>query len=183
MWGPGIAALIICAFKVKQFKMFSIFGTSIWRSCLIFFLPFIAISVLNQQPKLFFLCGFALTSTLGEELGWRFFLQNTLTVKSRILKYIIIGSLWEFWHFTTRTHVGNLNQIMIRLLIFYSLLIFMSFLIGEAYNKTKSILVAVTLHLSFNLALSEEISKGQVAVAIVVPLYLLIILFWPKENI
>ena len=48
---------------------------------------------------------------LGEELGWRGFLQDALRPLARLPRYVLLGAIWEFWHFTNRTHQGSLAEI------------------------------------------------------------------------
>jgi hypothetical protein len=42
-------------------------------------------------------------SILGEELRWRGFLQDALRPLPPVKRFVLIGVMWEFWHFTTRT--------------------------------------------------------------------------------
>ncbi len=183
MWGPAIAAaLATFLFKTGRWSS-TLAGTSLWRSCAILFAPFVALAFLHKSLTPLFLIIFALISTLGEELGWRGFLQNSLARQSRTIRYVIIGVLWEFWHFTSRTHVGTLPQIFTRLAIFCLLLVVLSFIIGYVVERTKSLLVAVTLHASFNLSLGEEIQNGWQAVLIALPLWGVLLYTWPKAAV
>ena len=65
---------------------------------------------------------------LGEELGWRGFLQDALRPLTPYKKYIIIGVMWELWHFTNRMSAGLEISTFIRVGIFIVALIILSFL-------------------------------------------------------
>jgi membrane protease YdiL (CAAX protease family) len=67
---------------------------------------------------------FGLITHLGEELGWRGWLQDHLKIESPIKKSFAISVMWELWHFTNRTTQGPLLIIIIRVFAF---IIFCSF--------------------------------------------------------
>ena len=160
MWGPALSALIVLfLFKASHKRRITLFGNSFFMSTMFVILPILYLSFFgleNEQGKLshfypLIIIGISLISTFGEEMGWRGFLQDNLNELRPWKKYVLIGVLWEFWHFTTRTQYGEPFQICIRLLISYPTVILLSFLIGWVTERTKSILVATTLHLWINL--------------------------------
>jgi membrane protease YdiL (CAAX protease family) len=83
---------------------------------------------------------------LGEELGWRGFLQDALRPLPRGWRYLAIGILWEFWHFTNRTHGPDVSETVRGLMVSYPTVIALSVAIGEATDRARSLVVAVTLH-------------------------------------
>lgn len=90
--------------------------------------------------------------------------------------------MWEFWHFTNRIHSGTSTEVFKRLLIFYPTVIILSALMGELVDRTRSLLVAMTLHGSIILLLSDEIPQGWIAVAGSVPIWIYLLKTWPKDT-
>ena len=80
MWGPGLAALIcFLIFKKSHVRTISFFGTSVTKSLLFWFIPILALSIFSiegQEAIAVPIKGFLMI--LGEELGWRGFLQDAL---------------------------------------------------------------------------------------------------------
>lgn len=83
---------------------------------------------------------------LGEELGWRGFLQDALRPLPFIPRFLMIGILWELWHFTNRTTHRSPEVLAITLAISYPTSILLSFLIGVAVERSRSLCIAVTLY-------------------------------------
>jgi uncharacterized protein len=154
MWGPGLSA-IICffLFKGQHQRTITFFGSSVWKSLAFYFFPFLALSIpgiegmgmnAHLAPLVFSLIGFI--SILGEELGWRGFLQDAVRPLSPVSRYILIGVLWELWHFTNRTAHVDLSHAIVRVALFMVITILLSYIIGIAADKSRSLIVAVTLH-------------------------------------
>lgn len=160
MWGPGLAALAcFVIFRKTHRRRITLAGTSVARSLAFYLAPLLALAALGAEAggmsghlwplACIVICLF---TTFGEELGWRGFLQDALHPLSPVKRYILIGVMWEAWHFTNRTSHGEIGDIMLRLAIFYPFCILMSWLFGSAVERSKSILVAHTFHLWVNLA-------------------------------
>ena len=185
MWGPGLAALVcFVIFRRSHVRSITLLGASWIRSIGMFILPF-AVLVIAGSPVLY---GYHLrplqamvpmfVSILGEELGWRGFLQDTLRPLRPAKRFVLIGVLWEFWHFTTRTtHGWSLKRIAVTLLISYTAIIILSFIIGYAAERTKSLTVAAALHMYVDLILNN-LAYGKVLL-LVLPVWLIIIVTWP----
>ena len=128
MWGPGLAALLcFIIFKRSHLRTITFFGTSVAKSLLFWFLPILALSVFSiegEEAIAVPIIGFLMI--LGEELGWRGFLQDTLRPISPYKRYIIIGVLWELWHFTKRMSAGFQFSTFLRIGIFIIALIILS---------------------------------------------------------
>ncbi len=84
---------------------------------------------------------------LGEEFGWRGYLQQALAPMKTIPKIFLIAVLWYLWHlnffspeFTLKTHIIHFSSIVLGT---WGLL--------RITEMTKSILFASAVHLSFNL--------------------------------
>jgi membrane protease YdiL (CAAX protease family) len=120
-------------------------------------------------------------SILGEELGWRGFLQDALRPLSPIKRFVLIGVLWEFWHFTTRTaHGWSPQRIAVTLLISYSAVILLSFVLGYAAERSCSVVVAVSLHLYVDVLLNNL--DLYIPLLLALPIWVLLLLTWPKAE-
>ena len=198
MWGPGIAALIMLVlFHRRHVRTVTFFGTSVVRSTAFYLVPMVALA-LAYAPELLrgdtlwllirlVVIGFLLI--LGEELGWRGFLQDALRPLPPVRRYALIGILWELWHFTNRTHVGPLVAILIRVSLFIGILFVLSWIFGEAVERTHSLVVAVTLHAWFNtiFAASRFFSasplRAVVVLALAVVFWAYLLRKWPPGQI
>lgn len=83
---------------------------------------------------------------LGEEYGWRGYLQQALAPMKAPFRILLIAILWYFWHlnfllpdFTVKTH-----------LIFFGFLLLGSWGLQKISEGTGSILFVAAVHLSFN---------------------------------
>jgi membrane protease YdiL (CAAX protease family) len=124
-----------------------------------------------------------LFTILGEELGWRGFLQDALRPLSPLKRYVLIGVLWEFWHFTNRTTHGSLKQIVLFLAIFYPVGIILSWLIGEATERGKSLLIAVTLHAWFDIVVTFPGARTYIALALSIIFWIVLLMRWNKDKV
>jgi membrane protease YdiL (CAAX protease family) len=191
MWGPGLSA-IICffLFRKSHSRTITLLGTSVAKSLAFYFIPIAALAIVGLRgadslashlsPILFSAIGFI--SILGEELGWRGFLQDALRPMNPVKKYLLIGVMWEFWHFTTRTTHGGLLQIMARVGIFLSVVIVLAFLIGKAAEKSKSVTVAVTLHAWFDMLFEFGAWQTYLVFALSVPFWIYMLSAWNKKR-
>lgn len=147
MWGPGLSALIcFMLFRKTHPKTITFFGTSVVKSLLFWFVPMIALFVFvlkGEDRYLLPVLGFLMI--LGEELGWRGFLQDAVRPLPEVKRYILIGVMWELWHFTNRMRSFELST-FIRVGVFMLVTILLSFILGKLTDKTKALIVAVTLH-------------------------------------
>jgi MYXO-CTERM domain-containing protein len=153
MWGPGLAALALLGLRQRrQPRTITFFGSSPAWSIAFFVVPIIALAcvyapIVRGRAALIGVLGLiGFFNILGEELGWRGYLQDALRPLSRVWRYVAIGALWEFWHFTNRTHGQDLSG-MVRVLAFsYPIVIALAAIFGEAADRSRSLTVAVTLH-------------------------------------
>lgn len=188
MWGPGISG-IICylLFKKKIERRISFFGSSVQKSILFYALPMIALLLVGVRGfegfKLSFLFAFlGFFSILGEEIGWRGFLQDSLRQMTPFKKYIIIGLLWEVWHFTTRTTSGTTLGILFKILVFSIVTILLAFLLGKAVEKTQSIIVPATLHMWITFQFEFGSTTTLIIFCISLPFWIYMIFTWNKSN-
>ena len=182
MWGPGIAA-IICFFLFRKthIRTISFFGTSVIKSLLFWFIPIIALSIssLNGAEALAIpFIGFLII--LGEELGWRGFLQDALRNISPIKRAIIIGVMWELWHFTNRMSAGLQVSTFLRVGIFIVALIIISFLLHKLTDKTKSLVIAVTVHSWINILFEYSSTSTYLVFGLSLPFWAYLVWTWEK---
>lgn len=97
---------------------------------------------------------------LGEELGWRGLLQDHLNQRIGWLEAsLVIGVIWLIWHLPLWTIDSPHAQIALPLFAAHCMLY--SVIIGAAYTISgDSILPAILLHLTFNLAANFAIFAG-----------------------
>lgn len=188
MWGPGAAALVCFAvFRRSHVRKITILGTSWLRSIGFYALPFILLATAGS-PVLY---GYHLPpllaaipmfiSILGEELGWRGYLQDALRPLAGGKRFVLIGVLWEFWHFTTRTtHGWSIKRVALTLLVSYTAVILLSFIIGYAAERSKSVVVAAAIHTYVDLLLNNLAYSG--VLLLVLPLWAIMIATWPDRR-
>lgn len=130
----------------------------------------------NQQSFSFFILNILITGigfsiltslmTIGEEIGWRGFLQKKLLEKNSLLKSLIfLGLIWGFWHFPLITNGFNYPEYPIwgAFLIFPLSTVFISFFMGWLTLNSKSIWPAVLAHGGINsiMTLLFEMDFGE----------------------
>jgi len=91
---------------------------------------------------------------LGEELGWRGYLQEKMLRKFGLEKgFVLLGAVWGFWHLPLILMGYNFpTQPILGALIFMPIgTIFMGMFIGWIYLRTRSIWIASLAHAAMNL--------------------------------
>jgi hypothetical protein len=191
MWGPGIAA-IICfrIFRRTHLKTITLLGSSTSQSVIFYLFPFLAHMLTSLMPfqyrhdmhmTPFVYAELGLLNIVGQEFGWRGYLQDAVRPLPKIFRYTLIGILWELWHFTSRTAFGSLTDIATRIIIFYPISILFSWLIGEATDRSRSLFVAFTLHFWFYMLYDSRDINIAVTIALSVPVWLYLLYNW-KQN-
>src|SRR5690606_25600752 len=87
-------------------------------------------------------CSFLLVYNLMEEYAWRGYLFDDLKPIHFVLKSLISGIFWVFWHlliFKNFDQYGGFGIFILFCIIF-------SFILTFAVSRTKSILVAAAIH-------------------------------------
>ena len=113
---------------------------------------------LSASPLLIvviFIFGLTVSGGLNEEPGWRGFAQPYLNDKySALTASLIIGVVWAFWHLpyfvipiTPHSGFTLVNQVG-----WFLGIIFLSVILGWAYNNTGSVLIVMVLHAMVNTA-------------------------------
>jgi membrane protease YdiL (CAAX protease family) len=118
-------------------------------------------------------------STLGEELGWRGFLQGSLRPLGRVRGYLLVALMWEAWHFTSHLK-GTLTEVLSRMSIYIPLVVAIMFLLGFVVERTDSLLLAVTLHEWLDIAVDSGGTYLMWAALACIPLWLWLIWTWPE---
>ncbi len=97
---------------------------------------------------------------LGEELGWRGVMQHQLNQRLGWLEAsLLVGAVWFIWHLPLWTIDSPQSEISPHLFALHCL--FYAVIIGAAYTLSGgSILPAILLHLTFNLASNAAIFAG-----------------------
>lgn len=88
-----------------------------------------------------------LIGSIGEELGWRSFLQPNLEKKNSVLlASIIVGLIWGFWH------IGHYKNGLIFMIGFLIFTVSASIILAWILRDTRySILISVLFHTSINI--------------------------------
>jgi len=92
--------------------------------------------------------------TLGEEIGWRGFLQEKMLIKFGLNKgFILLGIIWGYWHMPVVLMGFNFpNHPVLGALFFMPLgTVFIGIFLGWLYLKTQSIWIPALAHASANL--------------------------------
>ncbi|WP_299220500.1 type II CAAX endopeptidase family protein [uncultured Aquimarina sp.] len=113
--------------------------------------------------------GFSLIHSLlaiGEEIGWRGFLQKKLLEKNSLLKSLVfLGLVWGFWHFPLIINGFNYPEYPIwgAFLLFPVITVFISFFMGWLTLNSKSVWPAVFAHGGLNsvMTLLFEMDFGE----------------------
>jgi hypothetical protein len=119
-------------------------------------------------------------STLGEELGWRGFLQGALQPVGRMRGYLLLALMWEVWHFTSHTK-GAWDEVISRLAIIVPAIVVITFALAFLTERTGSVVLATAVHEWIDLAVDPGghfLWAGLAAV----PVRLWITWTWPKRN-
>ncbi len=112
---------------------------------------------------------------LGEELGWRGYLQLELNKRFSLLKSsLIVGAIWGVWHLPLWFVSGFQGANLLLYILFFMLgLVAFSVIIGEVYARGGNLLYAILLHQMLNFAgrlleVDELVALGGVSAVYVV---------------
>jgi membrane protease YdiL (CAAX protease family) len=179
MWGPGIAGIVCYALYRRMFKKeITVLGRSAVQSIAMWVVPFLLLAALGlREPggsidhvTPLTLIGLGLLTIWGEEVGWRWFLQDYLAPLPRLRKYVLIGVLWELWHLRFLGKLGQpILSILLTSLVVMVVTVLLSIAIGYVTDRTRSLAFAAALHAWVNLCLEfpqmhTYIAAGAMAV-------------------
>jgi uncharacterized protein len=200
MWGPGIAAIIVMFVlfrpQHRSRRTITFLGTSAGRSLLFWSVPLILLG-LAYMPEISrngdwllipALATLGYFTVVGEELGWRGFLQDALRPLPRLPRYVLIGVMWELWHFTTRWGSHSPLSAASHMALIAGIAVALSFVIGEATDRSRSLTVAVTLHSWVNMMFEVEgmlqapALRAYLVGAVSVLLWIGLLWTWPRKK-
>ena len=81
-----------------------------------------------------------------EEYAWRGYLQQELGGLHHMLKYVVIGALWYFWHLSFLENTDILANVL-----FFGTLVLGSWGIGQVAVLTRSIGASACFHFVVNI--------------------------------
>jgi uncharacterized protein len=186
-WGPALAAIaVFYLFPGARNRSASLPGSSWIRSVLCFATPilFACIGYAVQSKHFSYSLVYYLMvggfSTLGEELGWRGYLQGALRPWGRLRGYLLLALMWEVWHFTSHTK-GSLGEVISRLEIIVPAVVVITFALAFLTERTGSVILATAVHEWIDLGVD---SGGYLLWAGLasVPVWLWLIRTWPKRS-
>jgi hypothetical protein len=184
--GPAVGALLaLVLFRRTHHRTVSLLGSSPWRSLVFVAVPLALMTLAGaggESPHLAGLLG-GLSYTLyalGEELGWRGFLQDALRPLAPSRRFALIGVLWGAWHLTTFAR-GSLGEVVLRTAVMFPLLfIGGSWGLGQAVERTKSLAVASMLHLVFNLSRALPTREALGVLGVSAGVWFVLLRAWPR---
>lgn len=184
MWGPGLAAIMVFfAYPQMRTRFLALSGSSWKRSILCFLVPicfaWIAYAVVSKKfsEKLVFDLIVWNFACLGEELGWRGFLQGALQPLGRVRGCLVISLMWTVWHLPT-----TWDRLISHLEVLFPALVALTFVMAFLTERTGSLALPVILHAWFDLWFSPG-GYFQWAALAAVPLWIWMIWKWPKPKV
>jgi len=114
-------------------------------------------------------CFFAFIYNIMEEYAWRGYLIESMGKIPFILKSLISGILWAIWHLLIFENFDQYGGFW----IFLAFCIIFSFILTFAVQRTKSILVAATIH--------AFIIQTNIAAILCFSIFMLLLIFWNKK--
>lgn len=192
MWGPGIAALVCMrVFGRGAGPRISLAGRAPLRAAAFYVLPILALAVLGVQSREFgpgtahamvlLVAAVGFVNVLGEELGWRGYLQETLAHRSPLQRYGLVGLLWIAWHFTNLFASRDGSELLRYLAWYVPVTLALSVFIGEATRRTRALVVAVTLHAWVNLLWEMPGSSTYAVGVAALPFWAWLWWTWPSQ--
>jgi membrane protease YdiL (CAAX protease family) len=192
MWGPGLSALLCWRlFRGAWPRPTTLTGGHPWRACAFYGVPALALAIpgVTLQPgqppvhALVPLLGLiGLFNILGEELGWRGFLQDALRPLPPLRRWLLIGLMWTGWHFTNLFAHSEGIELVKYLAWYLPATIALSVLCGSAVLRSRAVLVSVTFH-SWVVGLFETPEIGSwIVLGLSIPFWAWLLWTWPQHG-
>lgn len=171
-----LAALLFYSFSGKRQEI-TLFGNNTIKSLLFPLVLFTCYSVYGipnnhgVNPHLWALlfCMLAFIYNIMEEYAWRGYLIEALGKARYVVKSIISGTLWCFWHLLIFADFDQYGGFW----IFLAFCIVFSFILTFAVLRTKSIIVAAAIH--------AFIIQINIAALICFVVFMVLLLVWNKK--
>jgi len=166
--GPLIAALVCYRLDRTTPRRIGLFGNDRVGSMLAALIPLIVFPIAGYVKggargllyTVVAVC-IALLYSLGEEAGWRGYLQDALMPLSARKRYLLVGVLWWAWHCRFTNYF--------EWVVFPLIVIASAFVLGYVAEKTRSLLVVASMHavimlLTMNGSVSPAFGVAGVAI-------------------
>lgn len=191
--GVFVGALIAIYLLRKERKVeISFFGTSKMKGLLMSVIPIVLLAIIGVKNEYGINANlYGLIAVFGsliycimEEFGWRGYLQEEFKGLKPVKRYLLIGSVWYFWHLSFLTEATLSEN-----LFFFGMLLFGSWGIGQVAESTKAILASACFHLIIQIMMFNSLIKNGldgtqklIILGISVSLWIIILGKWKKEN-
>lgn len=126
---------------------------------------------INRHVWAFVICFFALIYNIMEEYAWRGYLIESLGKVNYMIKSLVSGIFWSIWHLLIFSNFEQYGGFW----VFFAFCIIFAFILTYAVSRTKSILVAATIH--------AFIIQINIAAFICFVIFVLLVLTWNKRLI
>ena len=179
--GPLLAGLICYRlFRVKNETGVSLLGEQPVFSVLICAVTLVVFCLTHGGSALAALLVYLLMQflyCLGEEFGWRHYLQNATAWMNEWLQSFAIGVIWFFWHYSflgdpQEQLLGNAVPAWAFPPVMIVLLTLLSYLFGMMVKRTKSLLFPTVGHVLFKLDMVTMLVSGC--------LMAVLLIFWKR---
>ena len=150
--------------------------------------PFALVANLSVMAVVVIFFDSLIRGPLGEELGWRGYLQNELNKRFSLLKAsLIVGVIWSLWHLPLWFISGFQGIDLLLYIVFFMVgLIAFSVIIGFVYGRGRNLIYAILLHQMLNfsgrLLEMDELTVLGGTSAVYVAIALMVTLIWLKST-
>ena len=195
MWGPGLAALVCWRlFRARVARTASLLGGAPLRALAFYFVPLSVLAACgtriqdlagwqNVHAIVLAIAVVGFVNTLGEELGWRGFLRDSLAPLSLLERGALSGLIWAAWHFTNLFAGRQDGEAVLAHLAWYvPLTIVLSILLDAGVSRSRALVVAITWHTWMNLAWELGGSTKWWVLAAALPFWALLLATWPRPE-
>jgi hypothetical protein len=97
-------------------------------------------------------------------------------------RFLLLGVLWAFWHFTNYTANRPLKVVAITLAISYPAIILVTFLIGVAVERSRSLWVAVAILAWIDLSIHLWTKRTFIVFAVSILFWIFLLWRWPQPS-
>lgn len=185
-FGPLLAAEITRILFKNNKERLPWHGLSLFKSLLFMLAPVAVLAVLgivnkkqiNEHWFAVHVSLLWLIYIIGEEAGWRGYLQQILKMND-IQKSLIVGLQWYIWHLSFLFEKTNAVQE----LIFLAVLLAGSFIAIKITHRTSSLLTAVGLHFSFSVMTNvPQTAAYKYGILVMLLIWAVLLYFWPQKK-
>lgn len=168
--GPCLGAIAAVMLFKRKFYC-TITGNSLVKSIITVAIPLIVCFILDKRLS-FILLGSIVYAFL-EEVGWRGYLQEEQKELNQPLQVFIVGTMWFLWHLTIGFNMSGL--------IFWGLLLFGAWGIGNVARDTRSLAACACFHTLYNFSAHGYFQFTPIVIVIYVAIIVSWIVIWKSE--